>query len=97
MEEYRKTIAEDRDYHRVHLGELDELNDGGSYAFPSLSAATLFAVNHEQAAAARGVDRTVLIVYPGGGLVTDPRGRYWDGEQWRQAAAEHNKEGNETR
>jgi hypothetical protein len=41
----------------------------------------------------------VLIIYPGDdGLVTDPRGWYWDGEQWRQAdPTEHNKEGNETR
>jgi hypothetical protein len=91
MQEYRKTVTTDgRDYHRVHLGELDELNDGGSYAFPTLTAAARFAVSHEQAAAARGVDRVVLIVYPGGLLVTDPRGRYWDGEQWRQAD-EHSK------
>lgn len=96
MQEYRRTIPDGgRDYHRVHLGEL---NDGGSYAFPSLRAATRFAVNHEQIAAARGIDRVVLIVHPVGGLVTDPRGRYWDGEQWRQAdPAEHNKEGNAIR
>jgi hypothetical protein len=99
MQEYRRTIPDGRDYHRVHLGELDEVNSGGSYAFPTLTAATRFAVNHEQIAAARGVDRVVLIIYPGDdGLVTDPRGWYWDGQQWRQAdPTEHNKEGNETR
>jgi hypothetical protein len=91
MQEYRRTIPDGRDYHRVHLGELDEVNTGGSYAFPTLPAATRFAVKHEQIAAARGVDRVVLIIYPGGELVTDSRGRYWDGQQWRQvAAAEHN-------
>ena len=80
--QYRRTVpAVAADYPQVHLGELNELNTGGDYTFPTLAAAARFAQNHEKIAAVRGVTRIAMIVHPDG-LVTDSHGRHWDGQQW---------------
>lgn len=74
--EYRKRIEIDRDkdYVFVDMGELNFLNGGSSYPFPTEEAARKFAVTHKRIAKQTyGVDREVSLRFPDGRIedVTD--------------------------
>lgn len=69
MVEYRKKIELDRDkdYWFVEMGQLNFLNGGSSYPFPSLSAARKFAEDQKHIAkAVHGIDREVRLLHPDG-------------------------------
>ena len=71
MVEYRRRIEIDRDkdYIFVEMGELNFLNGGSSYPFPTEQAARLFAVNHKRIARQTyGVDRDIQLRFPDGRL-----------------------------
>lgn len=73
--EYRKTIPLDTstDYWFVEMGELNFLNGGSNYPFPTLEAAERFAINHKRIALQQyGVDRDIAIRYPDGTIKPVP-------------------------
>lgn len=60
-------------YYTVHMGRLDRLNPGGSYAFPTAAAAELFARNHKRLAREHArseptaePDRLIMVEAPDG-------------------------------
>ena len=67
--EYRKRIEvnHETDYWWVEMGELNRLNGGASYPFPTVEAARKFAESHKNIAKAiHGVDREVQVRHPSG-------------------------------
>lgn len=67
-------LVVDRDhYHYVSMGRLDFVNGPARYGFPTLEAATRFAIAHKQ----RDPHRDITIDYPDG--------RRWDGKRWINA------------
>jgi len=73
MVEYRKRIELDRDksYWFVDMGELNFLNGGCSYPFPTLEAAVRFAESHKAIAyQIHGKDREISVRHPDGTVET---------------------------
>lgn len=67
--EYRKKVKLDpnTEYYFVEMGELNRLNGGASYPFPSLEAAERFAESHKIIAKQNyGIDRDIVIRFPDG-------------------------------
>lgn len=73
-------------YWTVHLGRLDRLNEGSSYAFPTEQAALYFALNHKRRAveharqeATADPDRDIRVEAPDGTTTAIPliAGEFW--------------------
>lgn len=60
----------------VHLGVLNHLNLGNSYAFPTADAAKFFAINHKR----RDPHRDIRVETPAGTITETPLipGSFWE-------------------
>ena len=55
-------------YWMVHMGRLDHINQGCSYAFPTADAAKFFALNHKR----RAPHRDISVETPAGTMLETP-------------------------